>query len=141
MASNPQTVLDERVDVVTDGGFSTREVCDRAGITYRQVHYWHASGVIVPSLRDCHGSGTLRRWSVEDVLVLKVLGQLSALGLNTAEMTTAVPGCRAVIGASDPAEFLVIGADGTATPCGRSGLAEAVGEGGYVVRVPVLTIA
>lgn len=56
----PVTVLDERL------GFSTREACGAAGLTYRVVDYWVRAGAVWPSIAAA-GKGTSRSWSVADV--------------------------------------------------------------------------
>jgi hypothetical protein len=56
----PVTVLDERL------GFSTREACGAAGLTYRQVDHWVRSGAVWPSIAAA-GRGTSRSWSMADI--------------------------------------------------------------------------
>jgi hypothetical protein len=60
LSTMPVTVLDERL------GFSTREACGAAGLTYRQVDHWVRSGAVWPSIAAA-GKGTSRQWSVADV--------------------------------------------------------------------------
>lgn len=58
------------------GGFSSRNAAELAGITFRQLDYWCRTKLIEPSIVTAHGSGTRRRWSVDDVRKLAVLGQV-----------------------------------------------------------------
>jgi hypothetical protein len=60
LSTMPVTVLDERL------GFSTREACDAAGLTYRMVDYWVRRGAVWPSV-PARGKGTQRQWSTLDV--------------------------------------------------------------------------
>jgi DNA-binding transcriptional MerR regulator len=56
----PVTVLDERL------AFSSREACEAAGLTYRQVDYWVRAGAVWPSIA-ARGKGTDRGWTIADV--------------------------------------------------------------------------
>lgn len=55
--------------------FSSVEVCAAADISYRQLDYWCRLGVITPD-RDCFGSGTRRRFSLQNIAVIRVLAAL-----------------------------------------------------------------
>lgn len=56
---------------------SSRQACEVAGITYRQVDWWARTGIVLPSLVDAAGSGSRRRYSVEDVRLLAVVGRVT----------------------------------------------------------------
>lgn len=43
------------------------EVCERLGITYRQLDYWTTKGYVRPSVERATGPGSLRRWSHSDL--------------------------------------------------------------------------
>jgi hypothetical protein len=58
--------------------YTTDEVANRAGLTFRQVDYWIRRGAIVPSLRSAHGSGTRRRWSPLDLARLRAIADVTA---------------------------------------------------------------
>ena len=45
---------------------TTVEVCRTIGITFRQADYWIRAGVLAP-LHAGEGSGTVRRWTPDDV--------------------------------------------------------------------------
>lgn len=61
-----------------DDLLSSTDVCQRAGITYRQLDYWARLGVVAPVV-DCAGSGTQRRWDREQVRDFIVLSQIADL--------------------------------------------------------------
>ncbi|MFM1786340.1 MAG: hypothetical protein RL228_290, partial [Actinomycetota bacterium] len=42
-------------------GYKGAVACSVAGITYRQLDYWARTGLVVPSMREATGSGTLRQ--------------------------------------------------------------------------------
>lgn len=43
--------------------YSTHEIAEKAGITYRQLDYLVKQGRVRPEIQDCDGSGTQRRWA------------------------------------------------------------------------------
>ena len=53
--------------------YTSNEVCDILGVTFRQLHYWRDRGTLRPSARDAQGSGNLVLWSRRDLYLLKVL--------------------------------------------------------------------
>jgi hypothetical protein len=50
---------------------------DRHAVTYRQADYWCRNGVLGPELARPTGSGTYRRWTAEDVLVLAAVARVA----------------------------------------------------------------
>lgn len=57
-------------------GFRGPEAVRLAGITYRQLDYWARTGLVEPSVRPAHGSGTQRLYSRLDVVRLAVVRRL-----------------------------------------------------------------
>ena len=43
-----------------DVGYRGPTACAAAGITYRQLDYWARTGLVEPSVRAAHGSGSQR---------------------------------------------------------------------------------
>ncbi|MGE5828726.1 MAG: transcriptional regulator, partial [Micromonosporaceae bacterium] len=43
-----------------DAGYRGPTACNAAGITYRQLDYWARTGLVEPTVRGAHGSGTQR---------------------------------------------------------------------------------
>lgn len=58
--------------------YSSSEACALADITYRQLDYWCRIGALVPSAAAAKGSGSRRRFTRQDVLVLAVLALVGA---------------------------------------------------------------
>lgn len=79
---------------VTEVGYRGPEVCRMAGITYRQLDHWARVGMVPPSLAPAHGSGTQRRYSLEDVACLRVVGQLRE---GARILAVDSPACRQVV--------------------------------------------
>jgi DNA-binding transcriptional MerR regulator len=55
-------------------------VCAAAGITYRQLDRRAHTGLVEPSVRATHGSGSQRLYSFRDIPVLKVVKRLLDTG-------------------------------------------------------------
>jgi DNA-binding transcriptional MerR regulator len=75
----------------SDGvGYRGPTACSAAGITYRQLDYWARTGLVEPSVRPAHGSGTQRLYSFRDILLLKVVKRLLDTGVSLQNIRTAV---------------------------------------------------
>lgn len=55
------------------------QVCALAECTYRQLDYWVRTHLLEPSIRVAAGSGSMRLFSAEDVLLARFLTVWSAL--------------------------------------------------------------
>jgi hypothetical protein len=58
-------------------GLSSAEVRRRSGATYRQLDYWAQEGYLRPSVRPAGGSGTIRLYSQDDVVIAITLVAVS----------------------------------------------------------------
>ena len=63
-------------------GYRGPTACSAAGITYRQLDYWARTGLVEPSVRPAHGSGSQRLYSFRDILLLKVVKRLLDTGVS-----------------------------------------------------------
>ncbi len=77
------------IDAV-DIGYRGPTACSAAGITYRQLDYWARTGLVEPSVRGAHGSGSQRLYSFRDILVLKVVKRLLDTGISLQQIRAAV---------------------------------------------------
>lgn len=75
-------------------GYRGPSACAAAGITYRQLDYWARTGLVQPSVRPAHGSGTQRLYSFRDVLILKIVKRLLDAGVSLQSIRTAVRALR-----------------------------------------------
>lgn len=73
-----------------DVGFRGPAACAAAGITYRQLDYWARTGLVEPSVRPAHGSGSQRLYGFRDILVLKVVKRLLDTGVSLQQIRAAV---------------------------------------------------
>ncbi len=94
------------VDAV-DTGYRGPTACSAAGITYRQLDYWARTGLVEPSVRGAHGSGSQRLYSFRDILVLKVVKRLLDTGISLQQIRAAVHHLRDH-GTSDLAEVTLM---------------------------------
>jgi DNA-binding transcriptional MerR regulator len=83
--------LSARTDNV---GYRGPTACAAAGITYRQLDYWARTGLVEPSVRAAHGSGSQRLYGFRDILVLKVVKKLLDTGISLQQIRTAVDHLR-----------------------------------------------
>ncbi|MCD0449937.1 MerR family transcriptional regulator [Actinocorallia sp. API 0066] len=75
-------------------GFRGPAACAAAGITYRQLDYWARTGLVEPSVRPAHGSGSQRLYGFRDILVLKVVKRLLDTGVSLQQIRAAVSHLR-----------------------------------------------
>ncbi|GAA2730043.1 MerR family transcriptional regulator [Actinocorallia aurantiaca] len=75
-------------------GYRGPTACTAAGITYRQLDYWARTGLVEPSIRPAHGSGSQRLYGFRDILVLKVVKRLLDAGVSLQQIRTAVTHLR-----------------------------------------------
>lgn len=68
--------------IMAEAGYTSAEVCRLVGITYRQLDYWDRTGLLTPSVAPARGSGYGRRYDADDVLVLRVIGELRRIGVT-----------------------------------------------------------
>lgn len=113
-------------------GYSSTEMCALTGLSYRQVDYWARTDILVPSLAIPDGSGTYRRYSVNDILLGRIGKMLTDAGLAP-RMLQGLEAKSFV-----RAEYLLLG-DGPARAATAESLATALADGPpitHVVRVP-----
>ncbi|GAA3152388.1 MerR family transcriptional regulator [Planomonospora alba] len=73
-----------------DVGYRGPTACVAAGITYRQLDYWARTGLVEPTVRAAHGSGSQRLYGFRDILVLKVVKRLLDTGVSLQQIRIAV---------------------------------------------------
>ena len=97
---------------LADGiGYRGPTACSAAGITYRQLDYWARTGLVEPSVRPAHGSGSQRLYSFRDILMLKVVKRLLDTGVSLQNIRTAVNHLRET-GTADLTQITLM-SDGT----------------------------
>jgi DNA-binding transcriptional MerR regulator len=74
----------------TGRGYRGPVAAGAARITYRQLDYWARTGLVEPSIRTAHGSGSARLYSFRDILVLQVVKRLLETGVSLQSIRAAV---------------------------------------------------
>ena len=90
----PTAVPGEGAAVSEEIGYRGPTACAAAGITYRQLDYWARTGLVEPSVRPAHGSGTQRLYSFRDVVVLKIVKRFLDTGVSLQNIRTTVQHLR-----------------------------------------------
>ena len=80
----------ELTPLAEDIGYRGPTACAAAGITYRQLDYWARTGLVEPSIRPAHGSGSQRLYGFRDILVLKIVKRLLDAGVSLQQIRQAV---------------------------------------------------
>jgi len=75
--------------MVTSDGFSADVARRAVSITYRQLDYWDKTGLVRPSIKQARGKGSRRVYSFEDLVELRVIAQLLAIGVPLAAVRKA----------------------------------------------------
>lgn len=82
------------VKAPADIGYRGPTACAAADITYRQLDYWARTGLVEPTVRAAHGSGSQRLYGFRDILVLKVVKRLLDTGVSLQQIRIAVQHLR-----------------------------------------------
>lgn len=99
-----------------DVGYRGPTACSAAGITYRQLDYWARTGLVEPSIRPAHGSGSQRLYGFRDILVLKVVKRLLDTGVSLQNIRSAVSHLRER-GVDDLAQITLMSDGATVYEC------------------------
>ena len=83
-------------------GYRGTSAATACGITYRQLDYWDRTGLVQPSVRGAHGSGSQRLYAFRDILVLKLVKRLLDTGVSLQQIRIAVDQLRAAGGGGEP---------------------------------------
>lgn len=93
---------------------SSAEVCDYAGISFRQLDYWIRVGAITPN-RQANGSGTQRRFTRSQARAIRLAATLRTLGAPIATIG-AIAGRWSDMPDHEWAGMLIVNPDGTTGP-------------------------
>ncbi|WP_184762336.1 MerR family transcriptional regulator [Streptomyces griseoloalbus] len=113
-------------------GYRGPTACAAAGITYRQLDYWARTGLVEPSVRPAHGSGTQRLYSFRDVVVLKIVKRFLDTGVSLQNIRSAVRHLRES-GFSDLERMTLMSDGATVYECSSPDEVHALLQGGQGV--------
>ncbi len=89
-------------------GYRGPQVCKIVGISYRQLDYWARTDLLRPSIADAQGSGSQRRYSYHDLVVLKVIKSLLDAGISLRSARRAIEYLRGHLGEDVASASLVL---------------------------------
>jgi len=89
-------------------GYRGPQVCKIVGISYRQLDYWARTDLLRPSIADAQGSGSQRRYSYRDLVVLKVIKSLLDAGISLRTARQAIEYLRGHLGEDVASASLVL---------------------------------
>lgn len=94
----------------TLNGYRTPQVLRAAGVTMRELDWWLRRRVVVASLAEAEGSGSARRFSFVDVVVVRFVAHLRRRGveLHSPIITQGIEAIRSAPPASLADSVLVI---------------------------------
>lgn len=85
------------------------EAAKLIGISYRQIDYWDRIELVKPSVNKAAGSGSQRRYSMEDLMALSVVKTLNYLGFGFDWVRTILGDVDGELLRADDNYLLVIG--------------------------------
>jgi DNA-binding transcriptional MerR regulator len=123
-------------------GFGASAVLKLTGISYRQLDYWARTRLVGSSIRQAAGRGSRRVYSFQDLVALRVVGQLREAGVSIQTIRRAVKWLRSH--ADKPLSTLALAAKGNkvfALTDDPAKLIEAAAEGQVVLAISVEKVA
>ena len=87
------------------------EAAKLIGISYRQIDYWDRIELVKPSVNKAAGSGSQRRYSMEDLMALSVVKTLNYLGFGFDWVRTILGDVEGELLRADDNYLLVVGKD------------------------------
>lgn len=92
--------------------FSSQEVRRITGVSQRNLDYWNERQVVSPSKQVASGKGTVRQYSFNDLVRIRVLKRLRDAGISLQQIQQALKKIRGCSPDSDPLLDKVLVADG-----------------------------
>jgi DNA-binding transcriptional MerR regulator len=123
-------------------GFRASVVLALTGVSYRQLDYWARTRLVGSSIRQAAGRGSRRVYSFQDLVALRVVGQLRDVGVSVQAIRRAVKWLRSH--ANQPLSTLALAARGNkvfALTADPAKLIEATAEGQVVLAISVEKVA
>jgi len=93
-------------------GVDTPTACALTGVSTRQINHWDRADLVRPSILSAQGSGTRRRYGLEDLMLLDVARQLRLFNLKLDHIAAVLAKVRnVVVDFSAPDTFVLMGKD------------------------------
>lgn len=88
--------------IMTPQVFSSTEVSQISGVSRQRLAYWAQTKMLVPSVREAHGRGTRRLYSLDDLLQLNFIRRLQDHGWSTQKVRKAINSLHTFMAGSEP---------------------------------------
>lgn len=98
-------ILDDKVN----SAFTITEVAKIVHITRRQLAYWDITSLVEPTVKQASGRGTRRLYSLEDILIVRIVGRLLDIGLSLQRIRKSLAFMKSL---PDPISDLALLSDG-----------------------------
>lgn len=121
-------------------GYLASQACAIVGCTYRQIDYWDNVGVVIPSISPRRGSGTVRRYSEDDLVRLHVAKLLFDYGIKADRVRQAIRTLTEAARDGQHAEYVIVADTYAAVASDKTALIEHLDTTAAltVIRVPHL---
>lgn len=86
--------------------FSSTEVAHITGISRQRLDYWARTKLLRPSIRDAHGKGTRRLYSLDDLVQLQFVQRLHTNKWSTQKIRKAITRLRVFLTSSEEAVLI-----------------------------------
>jgi DNA-binding transcriptional MerR regulator len=93
---------------------NTAEAAESAGISVRQLDHWARNEILTPVATPNRGSGRHRLWTIPEIKVARLLGELSSMGVSLRGLTLAAQALEGVSIEPRDKRKLVVTRDGQA---------------------------
>jgi DNA-binding transcriptional MerR regulator len=123
-------------------GFGASAVLKLTGVSYRQLDHWARTGLVRSSVKQASGRGSRRVYSFQDLVALRVVGQLREAGVSVQTIRKAVTYLKR--NAEQPLSMLSLIGQGKkvfALTDDPSKLVEATASGQVVLTISVESLA
>lgn len=117
---------------------STKDVILRVpNLSYRQLDYWARTSLLRPSILEANGSGTDRRYSLNDALIARLIVRLLGSGVSLQVIRRNIDALRAAVEAGVPDNAVIVITDGIRiVPAGQLASIVATSTPVIVVALP-----
>lgn len=93
------------------GSYTTAEVVSLTGVTKRQLDYWAWKKIVAPSIASSSGQGNFRRYSDDDVGLVRAIKKLRQKGWSTQKVGKALKLLRLVASNTEVARNVLLFVD------------------------------
>src|SRR5215212_7370216 len=97
---------------MTQGGFSTTEVCHITPIPYGTLFDWMKGGLVTPSIAKPQGRGKHARWAFRDIVAIQTVQKLRQHGVSLQGLRKVVEYIQSQLAIENPLSECWLATDG-----------------------------